>query len=76
MKTKKITFIILGLLLIFSSCRKEECITCIAQAESGKIMETRLACDKSERYLKGFGDGVKEKYKDVDSINVYCAYSE
>lgn len=77
MKEKLITGFIL-ILFLFFSCSKEDCVTCIAESKPGKIIETRLACDKDNEYLRGFINGFKEKHNEntTDSITVHCAYSE
>ncbi|MEG0926304.1 hypothetical protein [Chryseobacterium sp.] len=77
MKKKSIIGFTLVLLLFFS-CSKEDCVTCIAESKSGKIIETRLACDKDSEYLRGFINGFKERHREGtnDSTKVYCAYSE
>lgn len=66
-----------GILVLFFlfSCSKEECLICIAESKSGKIIETRLSCDSDNNYLNGFETGFKNRYKDIDSVDVHCADS-
>lgn len=73
---KKI-FITLIVSFFFISCERESCVTCIAESKEGKIIENRMACDKSDSYLQGFVDGFTDKHQEnvKDSINVHCAYS-
>lgn len=72
----KSTLYILLIVIVFSSCKQEDCITCIAESQSGKIIETRLACDSDSEYLRGFINGFKDKHSTNDSTTVHCAYSE
>ncbi|MCD0455707.1 hypothetical protein LPB85_09700 [Chryseobacterium sp. LC2016-27] len=72
---KTILYILL-IAMVFSSCKQEDCITCIAESQSGKIIETRLACDSDSEYLRGFINGFKDKHRANDSIIIHCAYSE
>lgn len=71
--------LLIGMLyLLVTSCKKEQCVTCIAESSNGKIIETRMACDKNDSYLKGFIDGFKDKHSEnkEDEINVQCTYSK
>lgn len=72
---KSILYILL-IATVFSSCKQEDCITCMAESQSGKIIETRLVCDSDSEYLRGFINGFKDKHRTNDSTTVHCAYSE
>ena len=71
----KNTILIMALLALLISCSKEECLSCIAESKFGNIIETRLSCDSDSDYLNGFENGYKDRYKDIDSIDVHCANS-
>lgn len=65
------------LLLLFTSCKKERCVTCIAQANSGRIVKYTIECDASNRYLNGYADGLREFYKNTgDTVKVQCVYGQ
>jgi hypothetical protein len=72
---KNITVFIL--LILFISCEDEKYVTCIAESEQGKIIETRSTCNKSTKYLKGFTDGFKDKHEEAttDSVYIHCTYT-
>lgn len=74
----KKTLTLLALAVITISCEKERCVTCIAESNEGKIIETRASCDGSSRYLNGFVDGFKEKHQESekDSVTVHCIYTQ
>lgn len=74
---KKLYSLLLITMLI-TSCEDKQCVTCIAESNKGKIIETRSACDESPKYLDGFTDGFKEKHQQNtnDSINVHCTYTQ
>lgn len=61
-------------LMLFSSCEKESCTSCIAQSKIDKtIVENRVECDKSESFLAGFRDGFESNYREKrDEIEVIC----
>jgi len=65
-------------IMLFHSCAKEDCVSCIAESKAGKIVETRMACDESSEYLVGFVNGFKQKHQETsgDSVIVHCAYSQ
>lgn len=79
MNKKKLTWLFLPTtvimsLILFSSCEKESCTSCIAQSKSDKtIVENRVECDKSESFLAVFRDGFESNYRDKrDEIEVIC----
>jgi hypothetical protein len=74
MKIKLITFVFV-ILLSLTACKKQYCISCIAQNKrTGMIIENSLQC--SDRgFVNGYGDGFKERYKtQSDSVMVICSY--
>ncbi|MEZ0454733.1 hypothetical protein ABTW24_24305 [Sphingobacterium thalpophilum] len=75
---KHLKLILCIITFLFSSCKKEQCVTCIAESSDGKIIETRMACDKNDSYLKGFIDGFKDRHREnkEDEINVQCTYNK
>lgn len=71
---KKILIIAL-LVFVQTSCKRKTCISCIAEGNSGKIVQTKSECDKSLNYLNGYKDGLKQYYKNTgDSVQVHCTY--
>jgi hypothetical protein len=71
---KKKIFSFLSLLFILSSCEKK-CISCIAETNSGKIVNYSTECDTDTRYLDGYYEGLKQYYKEHgDTVTVNCAY--
>jgi hypothetical protein len=75
---KHLKLILCIISFLFVSCKQEQCVTCIAETSEGKIIGTRMACDKDDSYLKGFIDGFKDKHREnkEDEINVQCTHSE
>ncbi len=60
----------------FSSCNKETCVSCIAESISGKIVNYSIECDKSDSYLNGYIDGLRNFHKDNgDTVVVRCISS-
>ncbi|MCU0437126.1 MAG: hypothetical protein MUC49_04380 [Raineya sp.] len=75
MKKIKIIMAYLFACLVFISCRKERCISCIEQDASGTVVNHRVACDKSNDYLFGFEKGFTEKAKSNGNTAI-CAFDE
>jgi hypothetical protein len=62
------------LIMLFTACRKEECISCIAESPSGTIMDQQIGCSADKGYSDGFEDGFLQRFREQgDSARVNCA---
>lgn len=65
--------------VMFCSCGKDtyyRCVSCIAESNSGKILQYKIECSSTSGFLEGFTQGLRDFYKDNgDTATVFCIYS-
>ena len=62
------------IVLLLTACRKEECISCIAESPSGTIMDQQIGCSADKGYSDGFEEGFRQRFREQgDTAQVNCA---
>lgn len=60
-------------MLLLSSCRKEECISCIAETPQGILLDQEIGCSEEKGYADGFEEGFRQRFIDEGvAANVNC----
>ena len=73
---------ILSLLIVFAtlltSCtEKRTCMSCIAEAQSGVMVDYFIECNEDISFLQGYAEGRRLYYKDNgDTVAVHCIYGQ
>jgi len=68
------TVFFLFLAIGLTACRKEECISCIAESPSGTIMDQQIGCSADKGYSDGFEEGFRQRFREQgDTAQVNCA---
>lgn len=69
----KLLLTLLFISMLFASCQKENCVTCIAESSSGIIQRNETICSSRSGYTDGYEAGFKEYA--IDSGFTYsCSY--
>lgn len=68
-------FLFLVVSLFIISCKKEICVSCIAESDNGKIVNYVMECDNNRKYINGYVTGFNTYYKEHgDTVTVHCIY--
>lgn len=46
---------------LLTACRKEECISCIAETPQGILLEQEIGCSDDKGYADGFEEGFRKR---------------
>ncbi|MCB0784714.1 MAG: hypothetical protein KDC02_10960 [Flavobacteriales bacterium] len=61
------------LALLYTSCKKVECMQCIVEDSSGMIIENRVYCESYDAARQAFVRGLRDRYAEQpDTVNIQC----
>ena len=61
------------LALLYTSCKKVECMQCIVENNAGMIIENRVYCESYDAARQAFVRGLRDRYAEQpDTVNIQC----